>query len=156
MHSKLFTVWAVRLMAILLLTASSAFAQFTASIQGTVSDPTGAAVVQAKITLENLATHVTATTQSGGDGSYRFVSLAPGEYKVSVEASGFAKTETNVTLETSQNLSVPIALKVGAATESVEVTAENPLFNTAETRNEMTLQTQELGTLPLAGRNMLS
>src|SRR5208282_2820931 len=72
------------------------------------------------------------------------------------EAAGFSKAETTVTLETNENLSVPIALKVGATTQSIEVTAENPLVNTAETRNQQTLETQELGTLPLAGRNMLS
>ena len=97
-----------------------------------------------------------ATTTSGADGSYRFVSLAPGNYKISAEASGFSKSETTVTLDTNQNLSVALTLKVGATTESIEVTAENPLFNTAETRNQMTLETQELGTLPMAGRNMLS
>jgi hypothetical protein len=140
----------------LLFAAVPASAQFTASIQGSVSDPSAAAVAQAKVNLENLATHISATTTTDTDGSYRFVSLAPGNYKVSVEASGFARTEATVTLETGQNLNVPISLKVGATTESIEVTGENPLFNTAETRNEMTLQTQELGTLPLAGRNMLS
>jgi hypothetical protein len=136
--------------------AASAHAQFTASIQGIVTDPSDAAVGQAKITLENLATHVTAETTSAGDGGYRFVSLAPGTYKVSVTASGFSKTETTFTLDAGQNLSVPVALKVGTASESIEVTGENPLFNTAETRNEMTLETQEVSTLPLAGRNMLS
>jgi Carboxypeptidase regulatory-like domain len=141
---------------LMLLAAVSTWAQFTASIQGNVSDPSGAAVAQARITLENLATHVTATTTSDSDGGYRFISLAPGPYKISIEAAGFSKTGTNVTLETSQNLSVPLTLKVGTASESIEVTAENPIFNTAETRNQMTLETQELGTLPLAGRNMLS
>jgi hypothetical protein len=136
--------------------AAPTWAQFTASIQGSVTDPSGAAVAQAKINLENLSNHVTATTTSDPDGGYRFISLAPGNYKVSAEASGFARTETTVTLETSQTLNVPISLKVGATSELIEVTAENPLFNTAETRNQMTLETQELGTLPLAGRNMLS
>jgi len=148
--------WAVRLFVTVLFAAVPSWAQFTASIQGIVTDPSDSAVTQAKITLENLATHVLATTTSGPDGGYRFISLAPGEYKVSVEASGFAKTETTVKLETSQNLSVPISLKVGSMSVSVEVTGENPIFNTAEIRNQMTLETQELGTLPLAGRNMLS
>ena len=120
-------------------------------------DPSGAAVSEAKINLENLATHVVATTTSVTDGGYRFVSLAPGNYKISVEASGFAKTETFVTLETSQNLSrVPFLLRSVRLRNSIEVTGENPLFNTSETSNQMTLETQELGTLPLAGRNMLS
>jgi hypothetical protein len=156
MQARLFISWSLRLLLISLWVAIPTWAQFTASIQGSVADPSGAAVTQAKITLENLATHVEATTNSDSEGSYRFVSLAPGSYKISVEAAGFSKAETTVKLETNQNLSVPILLKVGATTETVEVTGENPLINTAETRNQQTLQTQELGTLPLAGRNMLS
>jgi hypothetical protein len=156
MRVRLSLVFSLGLFVLLFFAAVPALAQFTASIQGTVSDPSGASISQAKINLENLSTHVAATTTSDTDGGYRFISLAPGNYKVSVEASGFAKTEVSVTLETGQNLSVPMALKVGATTEFVEVTGENPLFNTAETRNQMTLETQELSTLPLAGRNMLS
>ncbi|MGB7284675.1 MAG: carboxypeptidase-like regulatory domain-containing protein [Candidatus Acidiferrum sp.] len=139
-----------------LIVAGSAWAQYSASIQGNVADPSGAAVAQAKVVLENMATHITASTTSDAEGGYRFLSLAPGSYKISVEASGFSTASTTVTLETNQDLSVPIALKVGAATETVTVSAENPLINVAETRNQQTLQTQELSTLPLAGRNMLS
>jgi hypothetical protein len=148
--------WSFRLVTTILFTAVSTWAQFSASIQGSVTDPSGAAVPQAKITLENVSTHITATTTADAEGGYRFVSVAPGSYKISVEASGFSKAESSLTLETNQNLSVPLSLKVGSATETIEVTGENPLMNTAETRNQQTLQTQELGTLPLAGRNMLS
>jgi Carboxypeptidase regulatory-like domain len=156
MHGKSHVGWSIRLLVVFLLSAGSAWAQFSANIQGNVTDPSGAAVGQAKLTLENLATHVTATTTADAEGGYRFLSLAPGPYKITVEAAGFSKAETDVRLETNENLSVPIALKVGATTQSIEVTAENPLVNTAETRNQQTLQTQELSTLPLAGRNMLS
>jgi len=148
--------WSFRLVITILFAAVSTWAQFTASIQGSVTDPSGAAVPQAKITLENVSTHIIATTTSDAEGEYRFVSVAPGAYKISVEGSGFSKAETSLTLETNQNLNVPLSLKVGSATETIEVTGENPLVNTAETRNQQTLQTQELGTLPLAGRNMLS
>ena len=148
--------WSFRLVITILFAAVSTWAQFSASIQGSVTDPSGAAVPQAKITLENVSTHIAATTTSDAEGGYRFVSVAPGSYKISVEASGFSKAESSLTLETNQNLSVPLSLKVGSATETIEVTGENPLINTAETRNQQTLQTQELGTLPLAGRNMLS
>jgi len=146
----------IRLLIAFLLTTGSAWAQFTASIQGTVTDPSGAAVGQAKVTIENVETHILGTTTSNAEGEYRFLSLAPGSYKISVEAAGFSTVRTTVTLETNQNLSVPIALKVGAATEVVTVTAENPLVNTTETRNQMTLETQELSSLPMAGRNMLA
>ena len=156
MKAKLVIGWSIRLLAILLLTAGSAWAQFTASIQGTVTDPSGAGVGQATVSLENLGNHISAVTTTAAEGGYRFLSLAPGSYKISVEAKGFSKAETTVTLETNQNLNVPIAIKVGMTTESIVVTAENPLVNTTETRNQQTLETQELSTLPLAGRNLLS
>lgn len=159
MRARLSVLWSLRFLLtafFFVLTTASTRAQFTASIQGNVADPSGAAVAQAKMTLENLFTHVVATTTTDTDGSYRFVSLAPGSYKITAEAAGFSKAEITVNLDANQNLNVPLSLKVGSATESIEVTAENPLVNTAETRNQMTLETQELGTLPLAGRNMLS
>jgi hypothetical protein len=140
----------------ILLLAASSKAQFTGNIQGTVADPSGAAVAQAKIVLVNVATQVSASTTSDATGNYRFLSLAPGSYKIIVEATGFAKSEATVTLETDQNLNVPISVKVGTATETITVTSEAPLVNTAETRNQQTLETQELSALPLAGRNMLS
>ena len=146
----------VRLLLVMLLVAVSARAQFTGNIQGTVVDPSGAAIAQAKVDLVNTITQVSAATTTDATGSYRFLSLAPGSYKITVEAKGFSKSETTFTLETNENLNLPISLKVGAATESIVVTTEPPLLNTAETRNQETLEAQELSTFPLAGRNMLS
>lgn len=140
----------------LLLLAGSSKAQYNGNIQGAITDPSGAAVAQAKVVLVNVATQISAVTESDASGDYRFLSLAPGSYKITVEAAGFSKAETTVTLDTNQNLNVPVALKVGAATEVVTVTAENPLVNVTETRNQQTFETQELSTFPLAGRNMLS
>src|SRR2546430_4117372 len=156
MQARSFVSWSIRVLFVVLVMASSTWAQFTGNIQGTVSDPSGAAVAQAKVDLVNVVTKVSATTTTDASGDYRFLSLAPGSYKITVEAAGFAKAETTVTLETNQNLNVPISVKVGTATEAVTVTAEAPLVNTAETRNQQTLETQELSTLPVAGRNMLS
>jgi hypothetical protein len=141
--------------AVLLLAVSSK-AQFTGSIQGVIVDPSGATVAQAKVSLVNVANQISATTTSDTAGNYRFLSLSPGAYKVTVEASGFSRTEATATLETNQVLNVPIELKVGTATEAVTVTGEAPLLNTAETRNQMTLETQAVSTLPLAGRNFIS
>lgn len=156
MQARSFISWSTRLLVTILLLAGSTWAQFTGNIQGTVSDPSGAAVAQAKVTLINVATQVSATTTTDASGDYRFLSLAPGRYKITAEAAGFARAETTVTLETNQNLNVPISVKVGTATEAITVTAEAPLVNTAETRNQMTLETQELSTLPLAGRSVVS
>jgi len=139
-----------------LLLSGSASAQFTGNIQGTVEDPSGAAVPQAKVALLNLATQAAAATTTDATGGFRFLSLAPGSYRITVDAAGFAKAEATVSLVTNQNLNVPISLKVGTGAETVTVTSETPLVNTSETRNQMTLQTQELATLPLAGRSMFS
>jgi hypothetical protein len=139
-----------------LLLTGSASAQFTGNIQGRVEDPSGAAIPQAKVALLNLATQAAAATTTDATGGFRFLSLAPGSYKITVEAAGFAKAEATVDLGTNQNLSVPISVKVGTGAETVDVTAETPIVNTTETRNQMTLGTTELSSMPLAGRSMFS
>ena len=135
---------------------ATAFAQFTASIQGIVQDPTGAGVAKASITLVNTATGVTSLTTSDTGGNYRFVSLAPGGYKITVEASGFAKAEATVTLLTEQNLNLPITVKVGSVTESVVVSTEAPIVDTADSRTELTLENQGVAQLPVIGRNLVT
>src|ERR1700758_3217285 len=102
----------------LLFSALAAFPQFTGNIQGIVHDETGAAVAKAKITLLNTATQIVYSTTSDDSGNYRFISLAPDPYKITVEAPGFARSEATVTLLTEQNLNVPVSLKVGATTEA--------------------------------------
>ncbi len=136
--------------------SSVSYAQFSGNIQGVVEDPSGALVSKAQVTLQNTATQVQQETASNERGEYKFASLAPGSYKVTVTAAGFAPTEINATLETSQTLNLPLTLAVAGTTQAVEVTGETPIVNTAETRNQMTLETQTLSTLPLAGRNMIS
>src|SRR5260370_20798497 len=132
------------------------WAQFSGSIQGTVQGPAGAVVPNAKVQLKNTGTGVAAATTSGAEGNYRLVSLAPGSYQLSVDAPGFNTTAVAFSLETSQNLSVPVAMKVATASQAVEVTGQVPVLNTAESRNQMTLETAGLSNLPLAGRNMIS
>ena len=141
---------------LLLLIAVPAFAQYTANIQGIVGDPTGAGIASAKVDLVNVATQVTATVTSDPSGNFRFLSIAPGTYKITAEAQGFKRAERTVTLQTSQTLSVSITLEVGALSETVTVSGEAPLVNTAETRNQLTLQSDSLAELPLPGRNFIS
>src|SRR3954451_3640681 len=144
------------LCSILLLATATAFAQFTASIQGVVQDPTGAGVAKATIHLVNVATGGTTVATSDESGNYRFVSLAPGSYKITAEAAGFSKSEANVTLLTEQNLNVPIALKVGSISESVVVSTEAPVVDTADSRVHLTLENQAVAQLPIIGRNLVT
>lgn len=147
------SIW---LLSIIVIAAGAAFAQFTASIQGEVKDQSGAGVAKAKIQLVNLATGVTAVATSDDSGNYNFVSLAPGRYKITAEAGGFSKSEADVTLLTSQNLNVPLALRVGSATESVVVTAEAPVVDTADSRTQLTIENQAVAQLPIIGRNLVT
>jgi hypothetical protein len=130
--------------------------QFSSGIQGTVLDPSGGVVANATVNLLNTGTQVASKATSDDSGNFRFVSLAPGSYTITVEASGFAKTAVNIKLETGQNLNVPVSLAVSGTSNQIVVTAEAPVLNTAESRNQVTLETQALMQLPLAGRSMIS
>src|SRR5207302_3069458 len=111
---------------------------------------------KATVNLVNTATQVSAAATTDAYGNYRVVRLAPGSYKLTAEASGFAKSTATVNLLTEQNLSVPLALKVGGATEAVTVTAETPVVDTAESRNELTLENNAVAQLPVSGRNLVT
>src|SRR5579862_4541537 len=141
---------------VVLLVASAALAQFTASIQGVVVDQSGAGVPKATIQLLNVATGFTAIATSDTSGNYRFVSVAPGSYKVTAEADGFSKSEANITLLTEQNLNLPISLKVGSTSESVVVTAEAPVVDTADSRTHLTIENRAVAQLPIIGRNLVT
>ena len=156
MRARFFIGWSVRLLAVILLISGSAWAQFTSNIQGEVTDSSGAVVVAAKVTLVNSVTHVSASTTSSATGLYRFISLAPGGYQISVTAPSFVSAQEDVTLLTDQSLNLDIVLKVGSANQTVTVTAETPVLNTGEIRNQQTIETQELSEVPLAGRNLLA
>jgi hypothetical protein len=133
-----------------------AFAQFTANVQGVVQDQSGAGVAKAHVTLTNSATGVQKVTTSDPSGNYRFVSLAPGNYKVRVEATGFSTAEAEVTLLTEQNVNLPISLKVGSASESIVVSTEAPVVDTGDSRTELTLQNTAVAELPIIGRNLVT
>ncbi len=135
---------------------SSAFAQFSGSISGTVTDPAGAVIPGAAVTLTNTGTGVGKTATSDSSGFYQFVSLAPGSYALKTSAKGFADTQQGFTLETNQTLNLPVKVTVGTSSETVQVTTQAPLLDTSDTRLQETLSTQTLSSLPLAGRNMIS
>src|ERR1700728_4755907 len=141
---------------LVLFSAASAFAQFTRSVQGVVQDPSGAGIAKATLHLVSVSTNVTQVTTSDDAGNFRFLSLAPGSYKVTVEATGFAKSEVDITLLTAQNLSVPVTLKVGSISEAVSVTTEAPVVDTADSRTQLTLENQAVAELPIVGRNLVT
>ena len=80
------------LFAVAILVTSPARAQFTSNVQGVVQDSSGAVISKATVTLTNQATQASRSTTTDADGNFRFVSLAPGAYKISVEASGYSRS----------------------------------------------------------------
>jgi hypothetical protein len=145
-------VWAISA----ILFSSVAFAQFSSSIQGSVQDPSGAGVASATIQLTNTATKEMQSVTSDAAGNFGFLSLAPGSYKVSVEAKGFSKAEADITLLTAQTLNVPITVRVGSVSEAVSVTTEAPVVDTADSRTQLTLENQAVAELPIVGRNLVT
>jgi hypothetical protein len=108
---------------------------FTATISGTVTDPTGAVVPNAAVTLTYAATGTTATTTSGPDGLYSFPNLRPGIYDLKASAQGFRDVvQKGIEVALEQRVRVDVRLELGAAVQSIEVTAlASPMnFDTAE------------------------
>jgi Carboxypeptidase regulatory-like domain/TonB dependent receptor-like, beta-barrel len=131
-----------------------AFAQFSGSIQGTVTDPSGAIVPGATLQLINRDTGVVHTSQSGPDGVYHFVSLPPGRYEVKASAKGFSDVTVDIVLMTAQTFDLPISLKVLSSKQQVTVTSEAPVLNTSETRSQLTLNDTAIKTLPMGERSL--
>lgn len=133
---------------------SVTFCQFSSSIQGTVTDQSGAVVPGTTISLRSLDTGVTRTTTAGPDGIYHFLSLGAGRYEVKTSASGFTAEAVTVELVTGQTLNLPIQLQVAAATQAVVVTGQPPVLDTAETRTQATIGKVAIDTIPMADRSV--
>ena len=112
-------VW---LLIVFLLCTSAALAQFSSSIEGSVTDSTGAIVPGAKVVLTGTNTGITSAAESNSAGFYKFPSLGPGSYKVTVTVQGFAPvTEENIELSAMQTRDVSLKLQISSVTTSVEV-----------------------------------
>jgi len=121
-------------------------AQFSSAVQGTVLDPSAAAVASAKATLKNLRTNITADLQSNSSGFDRFSALGPGDYEVRVEAPGFRSSVVNLALSTEQTRDLNITLEVQSTGESISVTGEAPVLDTAESRQQLTMDQKKSAT----------
>jgi hypothetical protein len=96
-------------------------------LAGTVTDPSGAVVSGATVTLKSVATGATQTATTNSNGAYRFSLLPPGSYSVNVSAQGFSKADTTVSVSVGQATIGDIAMQVGTASQTVEVTSAAPL-----------------------------
>lgn len=127
---------------------------FKATIVGQVTDPSGAAIPGATVTVIDEKTATEFKTKTFEDGSFTVPQLSPSVYTVKVEAPGFsAIRQTGLTLETGQTRRLPIQVQVATAQESVTITAQAPAVNTdISSKGEVIVQKQ-VEDLPLNGRN---
>jgi hypothetical protein len=143
---------------VLLLPAHPVMAQSTVStgsIQGTVTDASGAALAGAKVTITNVATSTARDVVTNGSGFYTSGSLTPGNYKVRVEAKGFESTETVVPAQVGNMTTTNLKLRVGSENQTVNVEATAVGVNTEQASVQGVLTAEQIDQLPVNGRNFL-
>ena len=138
--------------------AVSAFGQtFQAQLSGQIRDATGASIPNAKVTATNVATNVTASTQSNEQGLYRFPALPPAQYMISVSMSGFKTQEQGpITLAVNESLELNMTLAVGEASEKMVVTATAEALQTQTASVGQVVNTRAIEGLPLNVRDPLA
>ena len=130
------------------------FAQFNASVQGSVKDSSGALVPAASVTLTNKATNQTSQVTASDEGFYRFSALSPGEYTLKAEKTGFEKTEMNIVVRAESAQGFDLVLNSAGVTGTVTVTQLNEqLLETEDPNIDRVLTTQEVLRLPQIGRD---
>jgi hypothetical protein len=124
-------------------------------IEGTLTDPQGAVVPDVVVTITNVETNVAAPLKTNSTGYYRAVDLVPGKYRADFTAAGFASTRiTEIDLPAGAVLRVDTQLKLSTTQESVQVTADIPLLETAASNFSARVDTQTIDQLPIQGRDL--
>ncbi|MGH9690346.1 MAG: carboxypeptidase regulatory-like domain-containing protein [Candidatus Acidiferrales bacterium] len=127
----------------------------TSAILGQVTDPSGAAIPAAVVTITNRETSLQRTLKTGGDGRFGFPQLPPGDYSVSVEAEGFERQQIRgVSASLGQSQTVDFVLKVAKAKQTVEVSGAPPLINPANANTSTNLSAPALENLPNPGGDL--
>jgi outer membrane receptor protein involved in Fe transport len=127
----------------------------TGGIEGNVTDASGAAVSGATVEATNVGESVTHNTVTNSDGAYRFPSLIPGTYVVTVKKEGFAQfTREGTRIDAGIGVRIDAKLPVGTTSSKVEVTGEAPLLQTDSAEINETIQSSEVSSLPTYGNNV--
>jgi hypothetical protein len=150
------SAWITILMLLVLLATGSALLAQTATgeVNGTITDPSGAVVPGARITLTNQGTKISVSTTSNASGNFLFINLQPGVYVLTAEQTGFKRVVTApFELAVNQTLTQPVHLAVGTVNETVEVRAETPLLQLSSSELGTVIPQRAVNDLPLNGRN---
>nr|MDQ3013340.1 carboxypeptidase-like regulatory domain-containing protein [Acidobacteriota bacterium] len=140
--------WRIALLLLLAVTANAQ--EFRATLTGRVTDPTGAALPGATVTIKNTETNITATATTNEEGSYNFQLLPPGKYQLTVAQPGFKKSlRESVELRVADRVTQDVQLEVGAATEAVTVTGDAAALETGSVSTGTIVTGQQISELPL-------
>ena len=139
---------------LMLVTGPIAFAQgITGTITGTVSDPSGAPINGAQVTILAVDTNAARTVTTSNAGTYTVPLLKPGRYEIKVQSNGFKEyDQKGIVLAVDQVAEINVPLKVGSAQEVVEVTEALPSLQTEQSSNGLALESEQIQNTPLNGR----
>ncbi|MDP9038238.1 MAG: TonB-dependent receptor [Acidobacteriota bacterium] len=153
--NRKFFVWAAMLVCALVVSAPVLLAQTNyGSVRGIVTDPQGASLARAAVTLTSQSTHLVRTTTTNSGGEYVFSAIEPGPYSLEVQMDGFRTLKnTGVVVETGNTIPLDFKMEVGSTTQNVEVFAAEPVIDSGTSYNGQLIDSQKLTTLPNPGRN---
>src|SRR6266852_4102333 len=141
----------------LLISPNSARSQaVTATLSGRITDASGGSVAKANVTASNLGTGFSRSAQSSDNGEYSIPALPAGEYKVTVEFSGFGKQTKNITLQVGQAAELGFNLSPGEVLQKVEVEATSELAEPTRTQVSTVIQERQIENLPVNGREFMN
>ncbi len=126
-----------------------------ATIQGVVTDPSGAVVPGVKLKVTNRGTSITVTAETNEQGFYSIPGLVPGGYHVEANRQGFALSSANLTLNVNQTARFDLVLKVGTVGEAIEVSATTTMIDSETSTVGQVIDNKRIVELPLNGRNYL-
>jgi Carboxypeptidase regulatory-like domain len=156
MHSSKGLRYAQLYLALFLLAATSLFAQSTGTIQGTVTDTSGALISGATITIHSAQRGVDRTAQSDSAGNYAFPALQPGTYSLQATNPGFTTYVVNdVVLPVAQTVAVNLKLAVASANQVITVTGGAPIINASNNTVGQVISQRTVQEMPLNGRHFL-
>src|SRR3981081_3557034 len=126
----------------------------TGDVVGTVTDPSGAVVSGATVTLSSVDTGTTLTAKTSSTGAFRFPLVKPGQYKLSVTATGFRAPTQTVPASVSAVTTANLQLTLGQGTETVEVSGAAPLIETENANISTTYNAAQVENLPNGGNDI--
>jgi hypothetical protein len=130
---------------------------FYGSIVGTVTDSSGGVIPGASASLTNLGTAENRVVATDSNGTYRFVNLVPGRYRLEVEAAGFKRlTREPIAVEIEAGVRIDAALQVGNINETVSVSSDSPLLQTESSSLSQAIEGRHVLEMPLNGRNAMN